>query len=199
MGRYLLVMKLIHQWLRPHTPSLTSHCLTSTCLACGWLARSSYWLLELGAQEEQEPWGVGEEVHRMLVVSSARGGGGRPLVVVPGYPTHCLTASCRHLALKVRSLPCSLLQFRILRRESGLGKRPLVWTSVASIFPMIKNGIWKGTEDTQSIKETGRRNEEFLVLKCTLLVILAVRFNLFTLDSNKRKWDQLQTSLLWQQ
>lgn len=33
-------------------------------------------------------------------------------------------------------------------------------------------------------------------LKMYPLVIRAVRFNLFTLDSNKRKWDQLQTSLL---
>lgn len=42
-------------------------------------------------------------------------------------------------------------------------QRHLVEQPVASIFPIIKNGIWMGTEGAQSIKERGKRNKDFLV------------------------------------
>lgn len=59
-----------------------------------------------------------------------------------------------------------------------------------------KEGVIR--KETGVLKE-GEKNKEFVVYKCTLLVIRAVRFNLFTLDSNERKWDQLRPSLLRQQ
>jgi len=45
-------------------------------------------------------------------------------------------------------------------------------------------------------KEHKSLGGEIHVKKEPLLVVLAVQFNLFTLDSNERKLGQLQTSLL---
>lgn len=62
---------------------------------------------------------VGEQVHGMLVVSVARGGGGRECWLTQPIAT-------RQFALKVRVIPRSLLHFWLLRRESELAKRCLV-------------------------------------------------------------------------
>lgn len=144
------------------------------------------WLLKLGALEEEEPDGASGG-------SAPDAGGelgrGRGTSSFSGLPD---------LLASLQSADRGPSRWGYREGSARTWKEVF---SLSSLLPTcsqwLKNGIWKRTEGLQSIKE--RRNKEFLALKCTLLVIRAVRFNLFTLDCNKRKWDQLQTSLLWQQ
>lgn len=142
------------------------------------------WLLKLTSRKRRSQVGLQGEAHEMRVVSSRLG---RGTSICPGLPS--LLASLQ----SADRVPSRWAQREGRELEEDTSR--LCANTCSQWFE--KWSIWKRTEGPQSIKE--RRNEEFLALKCTLLVIRAVRFNLFTLDCNKRKWDQLQTSLLWQQ
>ena len=201
-GCSFLVIKLTHQWLMPpclHPQPPTVSPAPSHLWLIRWELQDpppppppyfpvTRWLLKLGSQEVEEPGGASG--------GSARDAGGE---LGQGRGT----SSCPGLP----SLLASLQSADRGPQDEAIEKGAWTWKEVFSSssllptcqsHPMIKK--WHLKEDWGSSEyKRKRRNKKFLALKCTLLVIRAVRFNLFTLDRNKRKWDQLQTSLLWQQ
>lgn len=70
---------------------------------------ASRWLLELGAQEDEEPGGVLRASPQCTSGKLGQRWREAPVVVL-GYPTHCITAVGRRVALEVRVAPCSPLQ-----------------------------------------------------------------------------------------